>query len=224
MSLTLAPPRTEVLPKNIIRLRPPASQVTAPASVPSPPSPPSLAELVAAGSPMRVKMSREQWLDYPFEGKSEWVDGEAVLMLPARHDHSYAQGGLQAELSVAFPGLRASPEYWVSTSRGTRVPDVALVPRGTGKAERDVRPLLVAEILSRSSARQDREAKAAEYLNAGIGQYWIVDPVAETVEVLRNDGGVRWQRIAVVDSRHPEAAIEVAGHGTAVIRHSEIFE
>jgi len=49
-------------------------------------------------------------------------------------------------------------------------------------------PDLVVEILSPYRAPYDRVTKFAQYAHHGVGEYWIVDPVGETVEVYRLAG------------------------------------
>ncbi len=49
-------------------------------------------------------------------------------------------------------------------------------------------PSLVVEILSPSSRITDRVDKAALYASSGVQEYWIVDPIAETVTVYGLDG------------------------------------
>ncbi len=51
-------------------------------------------------------------------------------------------------------------------------------------------PDLVVEILSPSSAEQDRGKKRALYGKHGVTEYWLVDPIAETVTIHRQRGGV----------------------------------
>jgi Uma2 family endonuclease len=46
-------------------------------------------------------------------------------------------------------------------------------------------PDLAVEIISQGSAFRDREIKRGEYMKAGVAEYWIVDPIAKTAEVLR---------------------------------------
>jgi len=46
-------------------------------------------------------------------------------------------------------------------------------------------PDLVVEIISPASALKDREIKRREYAKAGVTEYWIVDLVDKTVELLR---------------------------------------
>jgi Uma2 family endonuclease len=45
-------------------------------------------------------------------------------------------------------------------------------------------PDLVVEVLSPSTRRTDRGEKLQEYARAGIAEYWLVDPDAQTIEVL----------------------------------------
>jgi Uma2 family endonuclease len=45
-------------------------------------------------------------------------------------------------------------------------------------------PDLVVEILSPSTRRYDRNAKLSVYAQAGVGEYWLADPLARTFEVL----------------------------------------
>lgn len=44
-------------------------------------------------------------------------------------------------------------------------------------------PDLVVEVLSPSTAKHDRSAKFQAYQGHGVDEYWIVDPVHETIEV-----------------------------------------
>lgn len=64
-------------------------------------------------------------------------------------------------------------------------PDVAVLPEGARRATAGGRPtpILVAEILSPSTANHDRGQKLAFYARAGVHEAWIVDPEACTIEV-----------------------------------------
>jgi len=50
-------------------------------------------------------------------------------------------------------------------------------------------PDLVVEILSPGTAGYDRREQQDAYARAGVGEYWIVDPGAQTVELLTLDQG-----------------------------------
>lgn len=47
-------------------------------------------------------------------------------------------------------------------------------------------PLLVVEIVSPSTRRRDREQKKSFYRDAGVAEYWIVDPERRNVTVVRH--------------------------------------
>jgi Uma2 family endonuclease len=49
-------------------------------------------------------------------------------------------------------------------------------------------PDLTVEVLSPGTARYDRVKKYNAYAHAGVREYWIVDPLKETVEVLYLEG------------------------------------
>ncbi|MBI5348688.1 MAG: Uma2 family endonuclease [Chloroflexi bacterium] len=49
-------------------------------------------------------------------------------------------------------------------------------------------PDLAIEIVSENDERRDRIIKKEEYAQAGIPEYWIVDPEAKTVEIYRLEG------------------------------------
>ncbi|MEP6729626.1 MAG: Uma2 family endonuclease [bacterium] len=47
-------------------------------------------------------------------------------------------------------------------------------------------PILLVEVLSDSTRRRDLVSKRQLYLDAGVAEYWIVDPDANSVRVVRN--------------------------------------
>ena len=50
-------------------------------------------------------------------------------------------------------------------------------------------PDLVIEILSPSTAEKDRGYKRTLYARHGVAEYWLVDPVAETIQIQRQRAG-----------------------------------
>ena len=113
---------------------------------------------------MHMPMLRREWtaddlLDLPNDGnRYEVLDGEAIF----------------APADVTF-----SP-------RRVLEPDVFVIPfAGDRRAVRfsDVgRLLLVAEVLSPSTARADRVAKRTVYREARVPEYWVADLDARTIE------------------------------------------
>jgi Uma2 family endonuclease len=90
-------------------------------------------------------------------------------------------------------------------------PDLAVVSPGNYDSEHPTTALLVIEVAD-SSLQQDR-AKAAVYASAGVGEYWIVNLNARTVEVSSSPDGDRYAEVRTVregDTLRPGALPDVA--------------
>jgi len=130
--------------------------------------------------------------ELPDDGnRYELVRGE-LLVTPAprpRHQrvHSRLLAALHRYLEVEPVGEVWSSPADISWGPDTLVqPDLFVVPPGEAAAERwaEVRHLLlVVEILSPGTARQDRFQKRRRYQEAGVPVYWIVDVEERMVEV-----------------------------------------
>ncbi len=76
-----------------------------------------------------------------------------------------------------------------STSRyGSVVGRREKMPNRPDAAWYEQAPDWVCEVISPSSGRHDRIAKARIYLREGIGRFWLADPEQEIVAVRRNAG------------------------------------
>jgi Uma2 family endonuclease len=138
----------------------------------------------------------EDVLAFPDDGnRYELVDGE-LLVTPApaqRHEIVLPRLAVQVYVYVAsFP--RIAQTFF---SRGDVIwgpgeyvqPDLFVVPAHevTGSWRDCQHLLLVAEVVSPSSARADRVRKRRLYQRRGVATYWVVDPDARVVEVWRPD-------------------------------------
>ena len=70
-------------------------------------------------------------------------------------------------------------------------------------------PDLIVEVLSESTEANDRGIKFEDYAAHGVAEYWIVDPVAETIEQYLLQEGV--YRLAVKVKTGTIASAVVAG-------------
>ena len=85
-----------------------------------------------------------------------------------------------------------APTDVVLTNEDVFVPDLLVVANPSDVTERAIEapPLLVVEVLSPSTRKQDRGVKAERYAELGVAHYWIVDPEQERVECFRLEDGV----------------------------------
>lgn len=67
-------------------------------------------------------------------------------------------------------------------------------------------PDLVVEVLSPSTAQNDRGPKMRHYAAAGVQEYWIVSPIGKSIEVYRNESG-RFELDAVY-TEFPQADLD----------------
>lgn len=65
-------------------------------------------------------------------------------------------------------------------------------------------PDLVVEVLSPSGRKRDEVIKRDRYEQTGVGEYWLVDPEAETVKILRFEGE-RYGRPQLLSLREGDA-------------------
>lgn len=86
--------------------------------------------------------------------------------------------GGSAEIRTAIPQLDLA-----------RHPDFGIVFHNAPLDQAgDLRPVLVAEVVSPSSKKRDYQAKRRDYLDCGIPEYWIVDSLLRQVTVLVRQG------------------------------------
>lgn len=142
----------------------------------------------------------------PDDGRRyEIIDGVLYMAPAPSDDHQNAVGRFLYYLMtyVDFAGLgvvRISP-YDVELAPDVIVqPDVIVVLN----AHRDIitprgivgTPDLVVELASPSTTTYDRHKKYMAYEGAGVSEYWIADPIAQTVEVLTLEQG-KYQTLGV---------------------------
>jgi Uma2 family endonuclease len=135
------------------------------------------------------------WLDER-ETRYEIIDGGVLVSPPDRFAHADRVGGVLAALrSAAPPGISVvGPSYAVYYDprhpKDFVLPDV-LVARTAdcGDDGIHVAPLLVVEVLSRSTRRRDRGEKREIYAELGVPHYWLVDAERRSAAVLRLSAG-----------------------------------
>lgn len=144
------------------------------------------------------------WLD-EHETRYEVIDGVVLVSPPDRFGHADRVMAIATALRLAAPaGVSVvGPSYAVHYDPGSPkdfvLPDV-LVARTEDCADDGlhVAPLLVVEVLSRSTRRRDQGDKRDIYAELGVPYYWLVDPERHSATVLRLDEGGYVESLAAV--------------------------
>ncbi len=129
--------------------------------------------------------------------KVEFIDGEVVMHSPARNRHLRSQFNVAALLDTHVKlhslGAVRCEKCLCVFPRNDYEPDVVFFgPAKVVEFESDTMlfpvPDLVIEVLSDSTGGRDRGVKFDDYEAHGVGEYWIVDAEAETVEQYAIEG------------------------------------
>jgi Uma2 family endonuclease len=132
-------------------------------------------------------MSYEEFLFWANEDtQAEWVDGEVIEFMPAKPVHqsiAYFLVHLLGYFNDLFQlgQIRFAPlEMRLRGGRSSREPDILFIKQANLHRLNETRlegPAdLVIEIVSDDSVTRDRRDKLKEYQEAGIAEYWIIDP------------------------------------------------
>ena len=146
-----------------------------------------------------LKFTYEDYRTAPPDKRYELLDGE-LLLTPApnlKHQRLQLRLGVRLAQFIEERGLGEiflAPCDVVLSDTDVVQPDLLFVSNDRkhlllgGDNVRGA-PDLVVEILSPGTADRDRGYKQALYGKHGVKEYWLVDPAAETVTILRPRGG-----------------------------------
>ncbi|MGV3719327.1 MAG: Uma2 family endonuclease [Actinomycetota bacterium] len=155
-----------------------------------------------------------RWCDE--DTRAEYVDGKVVLMSPVSTKHYEINKFLLKLVDLYLeqrPGGRLlGPECMVRLRAGLRrVPDLLYVAPEHADRVRDTilegAPDVAWEIISPDSERRDWQEKVPEYQEAGIREYWIVNPYVKTVWLLRLNPEGRYESVEAVDGKLTSSVI-----------------
>lgn len=125
--------------------------------------------------------------------RAELVDGEMFMMAPPMTVHQRILVKLIFEIEIYIRKNKGNCElfpapfgvYIKKDNRNYVEPDISVICHGDKLDEKGCHgaPDWIIEIVSPSSKKMDYERKTALYREAGVREYWIVDPDKETVTV-----------------------------------------
>lgn len=134
--------------------------------------------------------------DFVLKRKREVIDGVVYMMSPRpRYEHVTVSGNiffifrqyLKGKTCRVFPdGLDLFLD-----EKNQFVPDVMIVCDKNKIKHNGVHgaPDLVVEVLSKTTAQNDKTKKKDAYERVGVKEYWLVDTWSKAVEVYLNDNG-----------------------------------
>jgi Uma2 family endonuclease len=133
------------------------------------------------------------YLALPDEPRCELLYGRLLVTPAPKVRHQLVVGRIH-HLLLDFADRRggfaiASPVDVVLADHSVVQPDVIYVSKSRSAIVRDRvegAPDLVVEVLSPGTARRDIGEKLRLYAEAGVAEYWVVDPVLGTFEFLEN--------------------------------------
>jgi Uma2 family endonuclease len=140
------------------------------------------------------RMSEAEFVAWADEDtRAEWVDGEVIVMSPASFDHIWIADFLTATMRIFVEEHDLGGVFSEGTTRFSvgervcrRVPDVLFVAQDRlhllRKTHLEGPPDLIVEVVSDDSFTRDWREKYLEYEQAGVREYWVVDPLARRVE------------------------------------------
>jgi len=140
-------------------------------------------------------------LEWEEDVRAELYDGNVVMMAPPATKHQMVLTELMFQIKsylagkscVLFPGpfgVRLFPKKDHSDDTVFE-PDIVVVCDKDKLDDKGCNgpPDLVIEIISPSTARYDRIYKFRKYQQAGVREYWIVDPETNTLQVCILENG-----------------------------------
>lgn len=172
----------------------------------------------------------EEYLSYSdqmdMEGRYELIDGKLVELPPESEPNNFVADNLQFLLAIAKVVSRRlikthTCEIQVPILQpkhpANRYPDLVILrPEHLELTQRRLTitldmppPRLIAEVVSPGKTNRDRDYihKRAQYAVIAVPEYWLIDPVAQTVMVLAL-GGEAYREVGVFSKDTAIASVE----------------
>src|SRR5262245_5980284 len=144
-------------------------------------------------NPSHTRLTYEDLLNFPDDGqRHELIDGEHYVTPSPNIRHQVLVVRLVTALANHLSqhpvgSVFCAPLDCVFTNFDVVEPDVLVVLGDQHEilTEQNVRgaPAIVIEILSPGTSRRDRGIKRDLYERGGVREYWIVDPVRNSIQV-----------------------------------------
>lgn len=186
----------------------------------------------AVGELHKIVLTYDDYLRLPNDGKRyEILEGEIFVSPSPVTKHQRISRNLLALLHQhvrqhKLGEVFSAPTDVVLSSTNVVQPDLLFVSNARRNiiTEKNIQgaPDLIIEILSETSAEQDRTTKKQIYARHGVKEYWLIDPDHETVEVYKLEAKRRvFQHVATYQS---DETLQSALFPHLEIRLAELWE
>ncbi|MDR2504913.1 MAG: Uma2 family endonuclease [Oscillospiraceae bacterium] len=166
----------------------------------------------------------EDWEKLPEYPKFELYDGEPVMLAQPSFEHQEIVVAIGAKLRNGIKNgpcrIAVEPSVRLNKRKNSVfIPDIAVVcdPKKITTNYVVGAPDLVVEILSPSTAARDRVLKLNAYRDAGVREYWLVNPVFKTVDVFF------WEESPVAKLYNDGDKIKVSIFDDFIVDLGEVF-
>ena len=155
-------------------------------------------------SPTTISFEEFMELKLPEGMRAEWEDGEVIFIMPSNILHQLLllfiakildEFVRNRKLGIVLPG-----DFVTRLEHSGRIPDVVFISnesmKRVGRTYIDGPVDLAVEIISPDSGERDRSKKYAEYEEAGVKEFWLIDPDEKTAEFFQLSTSGRYQPVS----------------------------
>jgi len=164
------------------------------------------------GEPKLAYHTIEEYLEQEeaAEFKSEYEDGIIRAMSGGSLDHSIIGGNIitQLQIQIKNKGLNCTPfngdaRIYIDNANSFVYPDASVTCDEVEVSEEDknayVNPILVVEVLSKSTGSYDRVDKFHKYCSLpSFKEYVLIDQYKPVVDVLYKEGSDYWKMVTTI--------------------------
>jgi len=174
------------------------------------------------------KYTYSDYLEWDDDVRYELIDGVPYLMSSPTWQHQEILGSLHLQIGNYLKGKKCKVFFApfdvrlnADTFDNTIVqPDIVVICDSNKMMKTGYvgGPDMAIEVLSPSTTRMDNNIKFSKYLQAGVREYWVVDPDNKTLAVHTLKDGEYWTQVYRDDDKAPVHILE-----DCVIDLAEVF-
>ncbi len=160
----------------------------------------------------------QEYLDFEVNSdtRHEYINGEIIPMTGGTPEHNEIASILNAALRISLKGkpysiFVADQRLWIPDRNLYTYPDIMVVPRPLqrqqGRTDTITNPVMIAEVLSKSTKNYDRDEKFSAYRTLSTFQeYLLIDQYTPHVEQYSKTDSHKW---IFTEYNDPESSISL---------------